>query len=319
VAFDTSLPLVIVNPGSAGGSTLRRWGKIASDLRTHFGPFSVEFTQAPGHAIEIAEAAANAGCQFIIACGGDGTINEVTNGLIRSGQDVELGVLPSGTGGDFRRSIGISPNSREAARALASGVSRKIDVGRVRFTGNDGMATERYFLNVSSVGLASAVIMRVRDSKGFSWFPAQSFRGKLNYAFSSLQEVLDLHTAMIKVSIDGGKSRQLQTVAFCIANSRFFGGGMKIAPDASLDDGLFDVVNIGHLSTAKILFNAHTLYRGTHTSLDEVQFTRARTIEITAAENAGDILLETDGELPGRLPAAYEVLPGALRVRVPRK
>src|SRR5687767_15653229 len=121
------LPLVIANPKSAGGSTRQRWSEIASDLRTHFGPFSVAFTRGPGHGIELARSSAEKGRDLIIACGGDGTINEVANGILTSGKDVELGIFPSGTGGDFRRTIGIPSESREAARALRDGETKYID------------------------------------------------------------------------------------------------------------------------------------------------------------------------------------------------
>src|SRR4030095_16785871 len=110
--------LVIVNPKSASGSTRDRWTQTASDLRTHFGPFSVAFTKSAGDGIGLAERAALSGRRFIIACGGDGTINEVANGILRSGEDVELGILPSGTGGDLRRTLGMPLANREAAAAL---------------------------------------------------------------------------------------------------------------------------------------------------------------------------------------------------------
>src|SRR5687767_9944899 len=122
------LPLIIVNPKSAAGSTREKWSGIASDLRSHFGPFSVAFTKGPGDGIDLARRAADSGRQFIIACGGDGTINEIANGILLSGKDIELGVFPSGTGGDFRRSINMPNGAREAARALRNGMTEKIDV-----------------------------------------------------------------------------------------------------------------------------------------------------------------------------------------------
>ena len=125
------LPLIIANPKSAAGSTRERWSALASDLRTHFGPFSVAFTKGPGDAIEIAKRASENGRNFIIACGGDGTVNEVANGILRSGKDVELGVFPSGTGGDFRRTIDMPSEMRDAARALRTGRTKRIDVGKI--------------------------------------------------------------------------------------------------------------------------------------------------------------------------------------------
>jgi diacylglycerol kinase (ATP) len=315
---DAGLPLVIVNPKSASGSTRDRWSQTASDIRSHFGPFSVAFTKRPGDGSEIAERSAKAGRRLIIACGGDGTINEVANGILRSGEGTELGVLPSGTGGDFRRTLGMPLSIRDAAAALRDGETRLIDAGRVQFHDLNGEPVERYFLNVSSFGLAASVIKRVKSARAFDWLPVDAFRGKANFAVSTLQELIDLEPVNIRVRIDDGWEKPLRTINFCVANARYFGGGMMVAPDAKLNDGLLDVVNIGDLSTAQILLKGHTLYRGTLNDLPEVKTTLARKIEASPADDDQEILLETDGELPGRLPAIYEVVPSALSVRVPR-
>lgn len=314
---DTSLPLVIVNPRSASGATRENWALTAGELRAHFGPFSVAFTRAPGHAIELAERGARSGRPFIIACGGDGTINEVANGILTSGIDVELGILPSGTGGDFRRTIGIPRSNREAADCLRTGTTRQIDVGKVTYADHTGKTASRYFLNVSSAGLAAEVIKRVKSAKAFDWLPVESIRGRANFAFSALQEVIGPEPWMIRVRFDDGEERNLQTIAFCIANARFFGGGMKVAPDAKINDGVLDVVNIGDISTARILANAYSIYRGTHKHLPEVKGRTARKIEISSADPFGAVHLEVDGELLGKLPATYEIIPDALRIRVP--
>lgn len=314
---DTTLPLVIVNPKSAAGSTRDNWSGTAADIRAHFGPFAVAFTKSQGDAVDIAERAANAGRSFIIACGGDGTINEVANGILRSGKDVELGILPSGTGGDFRRTLGMPLGHREASAALRTGETRTIDVGKVTFRTLEDEETSRYFLNVSSLGLASSIIKRVKSAKVFDWLPIAAVRGRANFAFSTLQEVLDLDPLNIRVRMDDGEERTVQTINFCVANARYFGGGMMIAPEAKLTDGFLDIVNIGDIGTAKILINAHTLYRGTHHQLKEVHGTLAGKIEVSSADPSVEIRLETDGELPGKLPAVYEVVPNALRVRVP--
>jgi YegS/Rv2252/BmrU family lipid kinase len=319
VSGDNALPLVIVNPRSASGATEDRWAKTASELRTHFGPFNVAFTAGPLDAIELAKNAAASGRRFIIACGGDGTINEVANGVLLSGSDAELGILPSGTGGDFRRSLGIPASTRDAAIALRDGVTKTMDVGKVTFQDFDGNSAERYFLNLSSIGIAAHVIKRVKAAGGFGWLPVDAIRGKANFAMSALQEVLDHEPSIIRVAIDGGEEKSVQTIAFCVANARYFGGGMMIAPDASINDGMLDIVNIGDISTAKIILNAWSLYRGTHQSLPEVNSTTAKKIAVSSADGSKQILIETDGELPGQLPATYEIVPNALRVRVPRE
>ncbi|MGD9588010.1 MAG: diacylglycerol kinase family protein [Pyrinomonadaceae bacterium] len=309
------IPIVIVNPKSAGGSTRESWSSIASDLRAHFGPFKVAFTKAAGDGTVLARKYAAEGASLIIACGGDGTINEVANGILESGADAELGIFPSGTGGDFRRSLEIPGSHREAARALRKGRTKRIDVGRVSFTDHHGGPASRYFLNVSSFGLAASIIGRVKSNKALEWLPLGGVRGRASFALSTLQEVVGLDAASVLVKIDDGEERPLLTVNFCVANARYFGGGMLIAPEAKLDDGYFDVVNIGDIKTAKILLNAYTLYNGTHVRLDEVKSIHAKKIE--ARPVGQDVQIETDGELPGRLPAVYEIVPRALSVRVP--
>ena len=311
------LPLLIVNPKSAGGSTRDNWSAIASDVRTHFGPFQVAFTKSAGDGTRLAKEAAIAGREFIIACGGDGTINEVANGIFESGEDVEFGVLPSGTGGDFRRSLGIPQSTREAARAIRNGKSKLIDVGRITFQDHNNETASRYFLNVSSFGLAASIIERVKSNKALDWLPLGGVRGRASFALSTLQEVVGLDPVTVRVRIDNGEERSLQTVNFCVANARYFGGGMMIAPDAKLNDGFLDLVNIGDIRTAKVILNAYALYNGTHTNLSEVKSSRVQKIDVSPLGKNDEIHIEVDGELPGKLPAVYEIIPNALRVRVP--
>ncbi len=311
------LPLIIVNPKSSSGATRDNWSSIASDLRTHFGPFQVAFTKGPGDGIDLARRSAEEGRRFIIACGGDGTINEIANGIIESGTDCELGIFPSGTGGDFRRTLGIPTELREAARTLREGRTEAIDVGKITYLNHNGESESRYFLNVSSFGLAASIIERVKGSTSLKWLPLDTVRGRASFALSTLQEVAGLATANVRVKLDNGDEHPLSTVNFCIANARYFGGGMMIAPDAKIADGFLDVINIGDINTAKILLNAYTLYRGSHLSLKEVKDTLAKRIEAHPLNEGDEVHIEVDGELLGRLPAVYEVVPKALKVRVP--
>jgi YegS/Rv2252/BmrU family lipid kinase len=314
---DKSLPLVIVNPKSAGGSTKDAWASKASDLRAHFGAFQVAFTKKAGDGSELAKRHSENGRRFIIACGGDGTINEVANGILQSGKDVELGILPSGTGGDFRKTINIPQETREAAKVLQTGKTEQIDVGRVTFQNFENETVTRYFLNVASFGLSAAINEKVKEKDYFKWLPIDAIRGKAKYALSTLEKVLDTSYLTVRVKMDDKEETSLNTLNFCVCNARFFGGGMKIAPDAKLADGFFNVVNIGDIKTLKILLNAHTLYRGTHYDLAEVKNTLAKRIEVSPTNNQ-EIHIETDGELPGKLPAFFEILPNALKIRVPK-
>lgn len=313
-----NIPLIIVNPKSASGSTENRWARIAADWAQFYGAFNVDFTLHAGHAVELAKKAAQEGREFIVACGGDGTINEVANGIMLSGKDAELGVLPMGTGGDFRRTLGMPSTIRHASEVLRKGETKRIDVGKVTYVNHEGETEERFFLNIASIGLSAGVIERVKTTGKLEWLSFNSLRGKASFAYSTLAEIMNLKAQTIRVKFDNEPVKALQTIVFCIANARYFGGGMKIAPDAVIDDGLFNAVNIGEMGAGKVMLNAQKLYAGTHYSLDEVKHTTAKRIEVSAFGNE-EIHLETDGELPGKLPAVFEILPSALKVRVPKQ
>ena len=314
-----TLPLVIVNPESAGGATGGAWPKIASELATHFGPFTPRFTKHPGEGTELAASAARKSTKLIVACGGDGTISEVANGILSAGTDTELGILPSGTGGDFRKTIGIPGRPSEAARILREGQVRLIDVGRVTFTKDDGEHESRYFLGVASFGMSADVIARVKEG-GPDWLPANGpkwLTGRISFGVAMLQTALRMGPTRVVVQLDDDPARHLTVANLCIANARYFGGGMKIAPDAKVTDGKFDVVSIGDLGAARILANAPRLYLGAHLSMAEVGHMLATKIIARPVENDQRIEIEVDGEIPGLLPASFQILPKALRVRCP--
>ena len=312
-----SLPLVIVNPSSAGGSTGAAWPGVASDLRSEFGAFQIAFTKVRGDASSIAADAARKGTKLIIACGGDGTISEVANGILSSGKDAELGILPSGTGGDFRRSLEIPAQSRAAARILRGGRTRRIDAGRVSFVDQDGAEAMRYFVGVASCGMSTKVIERVKAGAP-GWLPASTPKwlgGRISFGASLLQTAMRSEATRLLVQLDDAHERQLFVTNLCVANARYFGGGMKIAPEAKLTDGKFDVVGVGDLGAMKLFTSAPRVYFGSHLSMPEVSHGLARKVTVRPAERDTQIDLEVDGELPGRLPATFQIIPAALRVR----
>lgn len=314
----SSLPLVIVNPTSANGATAHRWAAVASDLRTHFGSFAVAFTEQAGDGRLIAAREAKAGRDLIIACGGDGTINEVASGILESGADVELGILPSGTGGDFRRTLEIPNSAADAARFLRTGRTRRIDVGRIALINRHGGQASRYFIGVASFGISGEVIRRVKDNSTpthtLAW-ALNRFGGKISFAAATLGATLAQASTDVLVQIDDKPECRFTVANLCIANARYFGGGMKIAPEAKLNDGRFDVVSIGELGVSDMLLNAPKLYLGAHLGMRQVRHTLARRIAARPAIDDTEVLIEADGELPGRLPATFEILSQALRVR----
>ncbi|HKO61795.1 MAG TPA: diacylglycerol kinase family protein [Pyrinomonadaceae bacterium] len=314
-----SLPIIIVNPQSAGGATRDAWPKIASDLGRHFGAFKPEFTTSPGEATHLAAEAARKGTKLIIACGGDGTISEVANGVLSSGTNAELGILPSGTGGDFRRTLKIPTRTSEAARILRTGKTRLLDVGSVVFTNRSGGHETRYFLGVASFGMSADVIGRVKEAGESRPIANVSkwLSGRLSFATAMAETALKSKPTRVAVQLDEDAERHMTVANLCIANARYFGGGMKIAPDAKLDDGKFDVVSIGDIGAARILANAPRLYIGAHLSIPEVGHALATKVIARPVNSSEQIEIEVDGELPGYLPATFQILGGALRVRCP--
>jgi YegS/Rv2252/BmrU family lipid kinase len=315
-----SLPLVIINPESAGGATRAAWPKIASELAARLGPFTPKFTSEPGQGIELAANAARKGTKLIIACGGDGTISEVANGILSVDSDSELGILPSGTGGDFRKTIGIPTRSADAAKILRTGQTRLIDVGKITFTNDDGEPESRYFLGVASFGMSADVIARVKEG-GPDWLPAKGPRwltGRVTFGAAMLQTAVKTSATRVVVQLDDEPALHMTVANLCVANARYFGGGMKIAPNAKLADGKFDVVSIGDLGAARILTNAPRLYLGAHLSMADVGHALASRVVARAADHQL-VEIEVDGEISGQLPATFQILPRALRVRCPKK
>jgi diacylglycerol kinase (ATP) len=300
------MSVVIVNPSSAGGSTGEAWPQIASDLRSQFGAFRVLFTKHRGDAAALANEAARKGAKFIIACGGDGTVSEVVNGILSSGKDAELGILPSGTGGDFRRTLEIPARTRDAAKILRTGRTARIDAGRVSYVDHNGTDETRYFVGVASCGMSTKVIECVKADH-------ESFASAL------LKTAMRNEPVRLVVQLDDSHEHHLVVSNLCVANARYFGGGMKIAPDAKLTDGKFDVVSVGDLSALKIFTSAPRVYMGSHLSMPEVSHALARKITVRAADRTAEVALEVDGELPGRLPATFQIIPEALRVRINKK
>jgi len=314
-----TLPVVIINPQSAGGATRDAWPKIASELNQHFGPFRPEFTRAPGDSVRVAAEAARKGARLIIACGGDGTISEVANGILSSGTEAELGILPSGTGGDFRRTLKIPSRTADAARILGNGRTRLLDVGTVTFTNKSGKNDTRYFLGVASFGMSADVVARVKEADGGG--PARLpkwLSGRLSFGIAMAETAVKTKPIRVAVQLDDDPERHMTVANLCIANARYFGGGMKIAPDAKLDDGKLDVISIGDIGAARILANAPRLYLGAHLGIPEVGHALASKVTARPVNIDHSIELEVDGELPGYLPATFQILPEALRVRCPQ-
>ncbi|MCR4317559.1 MAG: diacylglycerol kinase family lipid kinase [Planctomycetes bacterium] len=302
-------PTFIINPTSAAGRTKKRWDQIRSLLHDHFESWKELFTTGPKHAEELARAALRAGDEFIVAVGGDGTIHEVVNGFFDPGEpgklvreNATLGVLTTGTGSDFIRTIGRPAGDLGAVQRLAAFERRRIDVGYATLTPYENECTGHVFINIADFGLGGEVVKRVNAS-------SKVLGGKLSFALSTLGAIFSYKPRSISYKVDDGEKVEGKYVSVVIANGRYFGGGMCPAPDAELDDGLLDFMFIGEMSAFETIRSSRSIYRRGFREHDKVTRARGRKLEVWSDE---EVLIDLDGEQPGVLPATFEVLRGKI-------
>jgi diacylglycerol kinase (ATP) len=309
--LDPHKPLVIVNPRSGGGLSEAGWGRLVEGLTDGLGPFDAVFTTAPRDATAIARREAEAGRRLVVAFGGDGTISETADGILAAGAGgtTELGIIPRGTGGDFRRTLDLPKDLALAAARVREGRARVIDAGRVRYVAHDGTAAVRHFVNVASFGFSSAVATRANAA-------SKRFGGKVAFLGATVQSLATYDNTDVWMSLDDGPRERRRVLMAAVGNGQYFGGGMKICPGAQLDSGAFEVVVVGDFSRLEVLTKIGRLFDGSHLELDAVKSATARKLVAAPVTDDALIPVELDGETPGRLPATFEVVPGALRVRL---
>jgi YegS/Rv2252/BmrU family lipid kinase len=227
------------------------------------------------------------------------------NGI--AGSDAELATIPLGTGMDFGRTYGIPRRFEDAVRVAVDGATRTIDAGRVRYRTWEGADAERWFANVGSVGMSGAVAQR---ANGMS----KALGGRVTFFYALTRVFFEWENTEVRVQLDDGERRGPMHDVI-VANGVWHGGGMKLAPDAAPDDGAFDVVLIGDVSKVDFLTTAPKLYRGRHVGHPKVEIVRSRVVGVDAGEH---LPIELEGEQVGTTPAVFELVPNALRVRVPR-
>ncbi len=306
----------VVNPRSAGGHTKHAWPAIERALRNVYPALTVAFTSARQEATHLAREALQEGHDEIVAVGGDGTISEAANGFFDDqgtiAPDAVFAFVTSGTGGDFRRSFGIDAGTAAAVERLKTATVRPVDIGRISCLSDAGEPRVRYFINIASFGLSGMIVASVNRAR-----IAKLFGGKFAFAFHSALGALSYRDRAVRIHADGGLDRIARISTGAVANGQFFGGGMRIAPDAKPDDGLFDLVILGSVPKREMLANMKLLYTGEHVKLRNVQVTRVRkVVAAPVAETGGrPVFIEADGENVGRLPATFEILPHALNLR----
>ncbi|HEY2372775.1 MAG TPA: diacylglycerol kinase family protein [Gaiellaceae bacterium] len=296
----------LVNPASDSGATGKRWPELARRAAQLGLTGETYFSQRPTHLIELAERAARDGAELLVAVGGDGTLNEVVNGLARSGTDAQLATIPLGTGMDFVRTYGIPTGFDDAVRNAVEGTPRTIDLGRVTYREWSGGPAERYFANVGSVGMSAAVAQR---ANGMS----KMLGGKATFFYALVRVFFEWDNTVISVQLDDAK-REARMHDVIVANGRWHGGAMLLAPEAKQDDGLFDVVLIGDVTKRDFVTTAPKIYKGTYLAHPKVELLRSQTVAVDAPER---LPIELDGEQVGTTPVRFEVVPHAVRVRVP--
>jgi len=304
-------PFLVVNPRSAAGRTGRHFDAIARAVRAEVGEFDCAFTACPGDGARLAREAVAAGAGLVVAVGGDGTASEVIDGLVNGAaepRDVVFGYIPRGTGGDLRKTLGIGRDLTSAARALSGQKMAVCDLGRITFAGHDGTARVRHFANVAGCGISGEVSRLVNEGLHLP-------SGKLSFMVASARALVGWSDPKVRWRADGGEWIEERITALSVCNGRFFGGGMLVAPDARMDDGLFDVVIWSSFGFADFVMKKRMLYDGTHVRLPNTRVLQAKIVEVEPV-GAAPVLLDVDGEAPGTLPARFEIVPRALRIRV---
>lgn len=299
----------IVNLAAGSGRAARVWRSMVEELRRRRIAYEYELTQGPLTATSFTRQALRAGAETVVAVGGDGTVNEVVNGFFLGegpvGSGASMAVVPAGSSSDLARALRI-PSGLAALNVLLDGRVIEIDVGRA-VAEEGGRPTVRYFANNADVGIGARI---AAGGRRFKWAG-----GGIAFFLSSLEALADPQPWEGTIDIDGSGPEPVRAVTVVVALGPYTGGGMRIAPTAKVDDGAFDVVTVGPMNTAELLLNFPRVYLGTHLSHPKVSHRRATHVSVRTDDVPR---IELDGEPWGSGNAEMELLPRALRARVPR-
>jgi diacylglycerol kinase (ATP) len=293
---------VIINPAAGANSTTRKWPGIQSLLKSLGLVFEFQFTEGRGHGIELARKATEDGFPNLVAVGGDGTVHEVTNGIMQTENPLKtrMGIICTGTGSDLARTLGISHDVAQACSSLKSGRSRLIDIGLVKYR-SKGKPAERYFVNGAGIGFDATVVEATEK--------APKFLGDLSYLLALLRTFLTYRNKPVTFRLGEKAPESARLLSLVVANGQYFGGGMRIAPQAQTDDQSFDIVALGNFSKIELIRNLSKVYKGAHITHPKVRIVKDTRLQV---ESQHRMLVQADGELLGEGPASFELLPGAL-------
>lgn len=309
---------VVVNPAAGGGRMRDEWPSFAAALERRMGAFVLRETSGPGDAARFALELSRSDLDLVVAAGGDGTVSEVADGILRAREEgyegTGLAVAPVGTGSDFAAAFSLPRTAEACAARIAEGVWKRIDAGRVSFLDDAGRPAVRHFASIASLGVSGDIDRVINAAKAKR---RGALSGKALFYLFTLRELMRYRFQEVRVEVDGQPPVEARVALVAVANNRSFGGGMLIAPDARMDDGIFEVVIVRGDSRLRLMADLRLVYSGAHKGRDSCVFLRGRRIAVTPLGGSGRnaALLDVDGESPGRIPATFEVLPGALAVR----
>jgi diacylglycerol kinase (ATP) len=291
-----SRPVFIVNPAAGAGRAGRAVPALHKALESRHA--EVVLTQRPGQASDLARKAAQDGYTPVVGVGGDGTLQEIVNGLVSDSTAATMAVVPVGTGNDFARCVGLPSDLREAVNLVYNGTPRTMDLGQ---------CGQRVFVNGGGVGFDARVAIAAAN------MPQALRRGTLPYVLAVLREVVGDASSVLTLHLDDQVIEQCALMV-AVANGRFYGGGMMICPEAVRTDGLLDVCVVGDLSRLEVLGLLPKLFSGGHVGHPKVRFYRSRVVRI---EGPPGTFVQTDGEIQGNLPAEFTAVPAAIRIMTP--
>jgi YegS/Rv2252/BmrU family lipid kinase len=305
--------VVIVNPSSAKGSTAEQFAGVRSELESLLGGPQILFTQGLLDATRIARDKIRQGATLIVVVGGDGTINEVVNGFFDEQGELinpktSLGILPSGTGDDFRKTLGWTKGIRPNIARLRQGQVKHIDLGLVKASDGEGGTRQNYFVNVASCGLSGSVSKQMKTA-------TRAFGSSFAYYWTTVKTLWSYHQPTIRTELDGKRVLHPKCSLVAYANGQYFGGGMNIAPGARIDDGRFDQITVSKMGLLFFLRDGHKVYKGTHIGMPQVSRARGR-VAFVESQTEEPVYIEADGEDAGQLPAKFEIVPGVLPLLV---
>jgi len=286
---------------------------IEAALRHEGANFQVKVTEHSGHATTLVREALEQGAPGVAVVGGDGTFNEGLNGFWRADgtpiqTDAWFAPLPCGTGGDLRKTLNIPRNPVDAARKMIRATPTAYDCGWIQLRDRQGQDVGRAFLNIASVGMAGLVDELV--NQGPKWLG-----GQLSFLWGSLRAMTMYKPPLVRIEIDDQPAVERRITNIAIANGKYFGGGMHIAPSADMRDGIFEVVTISALPALSQLMMISDLYGKGVMARTGVYSNRGARVKVEAVNPETEVLLDVDGETPGLLPATFEIRPGGIRIR----